>query len=122
MKVMIVEDNEQVRQLIRETLAGLADTVHECSDGAEALEAYTRHNPDWVLMDIEMKLMDGLTATRQIKARFPDARIVIVTQYGDPELRKAARKAGADYYVQKEDLTVIWEILLGQQDARNSAL
>ncbi|MCI0489556.1 MAG: response regulator [Blastocatellia bacterium] len=122
MSLLIVEDNEKVRQLIREMLSDIADTIHECSDGADALTVYTRYNPDWVLMDIEMKQVDGLTATRQIKAAFPDARIVIVTQYNDAKLREAARNAGAAYYVHKEDLTKIWAILLEHKDARNSAL
>ena len=41
-----------------------------------------QHRPDWVLMDIKMKEMDGLMATMQIKAAFPEARIIIVTAYG----------------------------------------
>ncbi|MEW6210212.1 MAG: response regulator transcription factor [Acidobacteriota bacterium] len=111
MSLLIVEDNEEVRQFIKEMLSDLADTIHECSDGAEALTVYTRYNPDWVLMDIEMKEVDGLTATRQIKAAFPDARIVIVTQYNDPRLREAAREAGASEYVLKDDLTSLYGLL-----------
>lgn len=111
MNLLIVEDNEEVRQLIRELLSDLADTIHECSDGAEALTVYARYHPDWVLMDIEMKEVDGLTATRQIKAAFPDARIVIVTQYNDPKLREAVREAGACEYVLKDDLVSLYGLL-----------
>ena len=122
MSLLIVEDNEKVRQLIKEILSDCVDTFHECSDGADALSSYTDHSPDWVLMDIEMKLVDGLTATQQIKAIFPQARIVIVTQYNDPKLREAARNAGAAYYVHKENLTVLSAILLDRKDAQRLAL
>lgn len=104
MNLLIVEDNESTRQLIKELLAELADAIYECGDGAEALSAYTRYRPDWVLMDIELELVDGLTATRQIKAVHPQALIVIVTQYNDPQLREAARAASAFAYVLKDDL------------------
>ena len=93
------------------TLADVADVVGECADGAEALNAYTRLQPDWVLMDVGMKDVDGIAATRQILAADPKARIIIVTDYNDGELRRAAQKAGASQYVVKENLLYILEIL-----------
>jgi CheY-like chemotaxis protein len=111
MKVMIVEDNDQMRRLIRSLVALLADDIYECSDGAEAVAAYAAHRPDWVLMDVEMKEMDGITATRKIKEAFADAKIVIVTQYDDAQLREAARAAGASEYVLKDNLLAVRQIL-----------
>jgi len=64
-------------------------------DGAEALAAYTRYRPDWVLMDIEMSQTDGITVTREILLSFPSAKVVIVTRHDDEQLREAARNAGA---------------------------
>jgi DNA-binding NarL/FixJ family response regulator len=55
-------------------------------------------------MDIAMKDLDGISATRQIKAAYPDAKIIIVTGYDEAELRQAAREAGACGYVLKENL------------------
>jgi CheY-like chemotaxis protein len=111
MKVMIVEDNDQMRRFIRSLVALLADDIYECSDGAEAVAAYAAHRPDWVLMDVEMKEMDGITATRKIKEAFADAKIVIVTQYDDAQLREAARAAGASEYVLKDNLLAVRQIL-----------
>jgi CheY-like chemotaxis protein len=111
MRLLIVEDNHQMRRLIRSVVGNLADCVVECSDGAEALQAYRAHQPDWVLMDIEMRRLDGLSATRQIKAAFPEARIVIVTEYDDPAWRNEARRAGACAYVLKETLYELRRIL-----------
>ncbi|MDQ3042930.1 MAG: response regulator transcription factor [Acidobacteriota bacterium] len=109
--VLIVDDSRQIRELIKMTLKGVAEIVGECSDGADALEAYERLRPDWVLMDIGMKNVDGITATRQITAAHPQARIMIVTDYNDDDLRRAATDAGASGYVVKENLLDIVDIL-----------
>ncbi|MEN3332578.1 MAG: hypothetical protein V7641_1943 [Blastocatellia bacterium] len=104
MKVLIVEDNDRVRQMIRVFLRGLAGEMVECADGSEALSVYRQHRPDWVLMDIKMARVDGLTATREIKAAFPKAKIVIVTNFDDEAMREAAREAGAVGLVAKDNL------------------
>ncbi len=109
--VLIVDDSQPMRELIKMTLAGVAEIVGECTDGADALSAYERLRPDWVLMDIEMKGVDGITATRQIMAAYPQARIMIVTDYNDDDLRRAAYEAGASQYVVKENLLCILEII-----------
>jgi two-component system NarL family response regulator len=111
LNLLIVEDNRAMRSLIKSIIADLAGDVSECGDGAEALSAYAARRPDWVLMDIRMRRMDGISATRQIKAAFPDARIIIVTDYDDPKLREAARNAGAREYVTKENLLDLRRIL-----------
>jgi CheY-like chemotaxis protein len=107
MKLLIVDDSAPMRHLIRAVVGDLADDVTECSDGDEAVEAYTAHRfgaADRVLMDMQMARVSGLEATRRIRANFPDARIIIVTQYDDPEWRAAADEAGACGYVLKDDL------------------
>jgi CheY-like chemotaxis protein len=114
MKLLIVDDNEAMRLLIKTVIADLADAIIECSDGSEALANYQEHLPDWVVMDLKMRELDGISAARQITAAFPAARIMIVTDYDDARLRKAARSAGASGYVIKEDLRVLREILTKQ--------
>jgi CheY-like chemotaxis protein len=120
MKVLVVEDSEPMRRTIRSFVEDLAQTVLECSDGANALAQYTEHQPDWVLMDIKMRGIDGLVATRQIKAAFPDARIVMVTSYDEQSLRDEARLAGACGYVLKENLRELAKILAGQGRSEKS--
>jgi CheY-like chemotaxis protein len=110
-RVLIVDDSQPMRELIKMTLNGVAEVVGECADGTEALNAYTRLQPDWVLMDITMKDVDGITATRQIIAADPKAHVIIVTDYHEEELRKAAFEAGASQYVVKENLLFILEII-----------
>jgi len=111
MTILIVEDSEPMRLLIKNLVGDLTEAIYECDDGDQALGAYSRHHPDWVLMDIRMKRMDGLAATRQIKSDFPDARIIIVTGHDDPRLREAARDAGAYGFVSKENLIELARIL-----------
>jgi CheY-like chemotaxis protein len=107
--ILIVDDQLPMRELLKMTLAGVAEVVGECADGAEALAAYQKYLPDWVLMDWEMKLMDGLEATRRIIKSFPAAQILLVTQYNDKELRRAAHEAGACGFFVKDDLLDLTE-------------
>ena len=100
-----------MRRMIKKLIKGVPAEVYECSDGAQALAAYIVHLPDWVVMDIEMKEVDGITATRQITTAFPDARVIIVTVHGDEPLRAAARQAGACGYVLKENLLELRRLL-----------
>jgi CheY-like chemotaxis protein len=111
MNLLIVEDNARMRQMIKSMVFDLADEIAECEDGARALALYSENQPDWVLMDIQMKDINGLTATKQILAEYKDAKIVIVTNYNDTHFRESAREAGAVDYVLKENLIDIRRIL-----------
>jgi CheY-like chemotaxis protein len=104
MKVLIVDDHESLRRTIKALLDDLVTTFYECDDGDQAQASYEEHRPDWVFMDIKMNQLDGLTAASRITSACPDSRIVIVTNYDDNALRKAARDAGACGYVLKENL------------------
>ena len=105
-RVLIVDDSQAMRELIKMTLYGVAEVVGECADGADALDCYEANRPDWVLMDWEMRT-DGLTATRHIIKAHPQARILIVTNHDDAELRTAAIEAGARGVVLKDDLLAL---------------
>ena len=110
MKVLIVDDSSAMRRLLRSIVGEWAE-VYECEDGSEAFSCYERVRPDWVLMDIRMPGTNGLEATRRILASHADARVVIVTIFGDDRMRESARVAGACGYVLKEDLSVLKQIL-----------
>jgi CheY-like chemotaxis protein len=112
LNILIVDDSAKMRRVIRLVIKDLAGEITECADGSEALTTYRAHRPDWVLMDIQMKQTGGLAATRQIKAAFPDARIVIVTLCKENGLKEAAQAAGAYAYVVKDNLLEIRQILI----------
>ncbi len=106
-----------MRQMIKQIVGNLADQIAECEDGDAAFAAYSAHKPDWVLMDIQMKNTNGLTATRQILDEFADAKIIIVTNYDDAHFRQSAREAGAFDYVLKENLLDVRRILKAETRA-----
>lgn len=105
MTILIVDDNSTVRRLIRQALSETARSVVECADGADAIEVYAKCLPDLVLMDIRMHRVDGLTATRLLTKRFPQAKVLMLTDYDEDDLRAAAKEAGACGYALKHNLT-----------------
>ena len=112
MKILIVDDNESVRRTISAFVSDLGAELCEAADGVEAIVSCREHRPDWILMDIQMGDMNGITATRHVKAAFPDTRIMIVTSFDDVYLREAATEAGASAYVTKDDLFEVRRILM----------
>jgi two-component system, NarL family, response regulator LiaR len=111
--LLIVDDSDEIRRMLRTFVNAVADPIYESRDGGAAIDAYAAHRPDWVLMDVSMQPMDGITATRQIVARFPAARIVMLTQYDDVRFKHAAEQAGACGYVLKTDLLAVRRLLGG---------
>ena len=116
MTVLIVEDNAGVRRLVRIAVEQIATQIWECADGAEALTVYRERSPNVVLMDINMPIMDGLAATRQIRRFDPGARIIIVTDCDDEETRAAASEAGASGFAIKQDLTKLEALITGSPE------
>ena len=100
--------------MLHSLVADLADQVTVCADGSQAFALYARHRPEWVLMDVQMKETDGICATRQITAAYPEARVLIVSNYDDTDLRAAARAAGACGYIVKENLLNLRHLLLAR--------
>lgn len=111
MKVLIVDDNIQVRLLLRDYLPVSANEIYECNDGSEAFSFFKKYRPDWVLMDWEMPNRNGINAIRQIIAEFPKANICMVTAFDDEEIRSEALAAGASGFVLKDNLYELEAIL-----------
>jgi two-component system, cell cycle response regulator DivK len=102
-RILVVEDQPDSRQIIRDMLAGTDYEITEAENGEEALTAITKQRPDLILMDIQLPIMDGYTATNQIKAD-PALRsipIIAVTSYALAGEEKRARAAGCDDFVTK---------------------
>ena len=111
MKILIVDDNEQVRLLLRDYLPVSANEIFECTDGSQACSFFKKHRPDWVLMDWEMPNVNGITAIREIIAEFPTANICMVTAFDDEDIRSEALAAGASGFVLKDNLFELEDVL-----------
>ncbi|MBS1794269.1 MAG: response regulator [Acidobacteria bacterium] len=111
MRLLIVEDNSKTRRMIRSLVAVPGAEILECADGLTAVGFYRRFRPDWVLMDIQMPELDGLSATRRIVELDRAARVVIVTNFDEIEIRDAAAAAGACGFVLKRNLLELRNLL-----------
>jgi len=101
--VLLADDHAVVRQGIRQFMeeAGDIEVIAEASDGAEALRLVEAHQPDVAVLDIRMPEVTGVEATRRIKERFPQVRVLVLTAYDDDPYVFALLQAGADGYVLK---------------------
>ncbi len=102
-RVLIVDDSPQVRQELRTLLplAGDIEVVGEAADGWEAIRLAQALQPEVVLMDLEMPLLDGYEAARQIKAGSPSCRVVALTVHGHEAARQKASQSGVDVFLVK---------------------
>ena len=119
-KVLLVDDHVIVRQGLKALLSDEPDmeVVGEANNGREALEKLAALEPDVILMDISMPGLNGIEATRQIKQRYPDVKVVILSMHANEEYVFQVLQAGAAGYVLKlsdsmEVLTAIRAALSG---------
>jgi DNA-binding NarL/FixJ family response regulator len=104
MKLIICDDQSIVRDGL-EMLVKLEkdmEVVGTAGDGAAAVELVTQKKPDIVLMDLKMPVMNGVEATRRIRAQFPEIKVLVLTTYADDEWVFDAVQAGASGYLLKD--------------------
>ena len=102
-RLLLVDDHKLLRQGLRRAVeeAGF-DVVGEAGDGEEAIRLAIELQPDLVLMDVTMPVLDGIEATRRIRHSCPEARVVILTMHGEEETVTRALRAGALAYLLKD--------------------
>ncbi len=103
-QVLIVEDHELARTGLSYAIQGdpRFEVIGECGNGAQALIMAAEKTPGIILMDIEMPVLDGISATRQIKETLPDAKVIMLTSQTKPDQVYEAFSAGADGYCLKD--------------------
>ena len=102
-RILVVEDQEDNRQILRDLLGSVGYQILEAEDGARGVATAEAERPDLILMDIQLPLIDGYEATRRIKAN-PALRaipIIVVTSYALSGDEDKARAAGCDDYITK---------------------
>lgn len=120
--VMVVDDSEFQRNLVKKTINNWFNIVGEAENGEEAIDVFEEKDPDVITMDIMMPKMNGIEALKTIKKESPNTIIVMVTSVTQREKMKEAAKNGADGYVtkafEKEDLKSefndIFEVNVGE--------
>ena len=101
--ILVVEDQEDNRQILRDLLGSVGFAMQEAENGEEALTAVAKQRPDLILMDIQLPLLDGYETTRRLKGN-PETKgipIIVVTSYALSRDEAKARECGCDAYVTK---------------------
>jgi two-component system, cell cycle response regulator DivK len=102
-RILVVEDQHDNRQILRDLLTSADFEVFEAEDGEAGLAAAAAHRPDLILMDIQLPILDGYEATRRLKAdaALRSIPVIAVTSYALGGDEKKARAAGCDAYIAK---------------------
>lgn len=103
--VLIVDDDPIVRSALASYISSAPDLtlVGTCADGAEAVAEVGRATVDVVIMDIRMPVMDGITATREIRSRHPDVHVLLLTSFDEDDTMVTALRAGAGGFLLKNE-------------------
>ena len=121
MRVLLADDHQILRDGIRRGLENAGEeVVGEASNGEEAVLLARETQPDIVLMDLSMPVLDGVSATRRIISEFPDIKVVVLTMHDDPPLTRSALEAGASAYLTKgtsfaDVLDTLRRVLAGEE-------
>ena len=116
LKVLLVEDFEDTRLFMRLALEDQGFIVFEAENGQAAVETASRENPDVILMDLTLPLMDGFEATKLIRRNdaLKDVTIIAVTAHQEDDFRSDAKASGFDAYVTKPiDVNWLKELIAG---------
>lgn len=100
-RVLLADDYRPVADAVGEYVAEAFDLVGTVGDGGALLEATRSLHPDVIVADLSMPGTDGLTAMKQLRRLFPQTRVILLTNYGDPFLARHALEAGASGFVLK---------------------
>jgi DNA-binding NarL/FixJ family response regulator len=104
LRIVVADDQAAVREGLVLLLGGLPDidVVGAAADGERALELVAEHQPDAILLDLHMPVLDGIGATRRLTAEHPGVAIVVLTTYVDDASVREALQAGARSYLTKD--------------------
>jgi DNA-binding NarL/FixJ family response regulator len=105
LRVVLIDDVREVREAVADLIRNTGhEIVGEADDGASGIQETLAQQPDLVVIDWRMPGMDGVEATRQIRASYPSAAIVAFCSTNRPDVRDAFLTAGADAFVDKRDV------------------
>lgn len=103
-RVLLADDHTLVVEGFRRLLEDKCDLVGTVGDGRALLDSVSELNPDIIILDISMPVMNGIEAARRLKAKRPEVKLVFITMHADPAYVRAAFKAGASAYLLKRSV------------------
>jgi DNA-binding NarL/FixJ family response regulator len=105
-RIIVADDHEIVRKGVCMVLGSRknVEVSAEASNGQEAVLKALRLNPDLIIMDVNMPVLDGVSATKQIRHDLPKIPVIILSAHDGPEMIQAAQEAGAQGFVTKNDV------------------
>lgn len=112
--LLIVDDDSQIRDILKVQLSSLVDEIFEAEDGKQALELVEKHDFTCICTDFRMANKDGLELLREIFALKPSTPVILITGWGDPEVVKAAFRLGAFDFIEKPYKTAEIREVLGR--------
>ena len=114
LRAVFVDDLPDMLQCLTECMqdSGVIDVIGTACNGAEALQVATALKPDLVLMDVNMPVMDGLAAAREIKKAAPGTQVILMSADDSPVTREMALQAGANEFISKKKLLLCAPLLL----------
>jgi len=120
LKVLLADDHDGFRKTVLEYLRsqGGIEIVGEATNGIEALERTIELHPDVVLMDMSMPHLTGIEATRAIKQRIPDTKVIILSVHSAKVYERLAKESGADGFIGKDSMKSGLMMLLDPQERR----
>jgi len=102
-RVLLADDEAHVRLFVKTVMTSLGcEVVGQAADGKQALELFDQTSPDLVLLDINMPVMDGLAALRELRAKSETVAIVMLTSLASTDVVEQAFEAGATYHLRKD--------------------
>lgn len=111
---MIVEDHADMKRMLNNIVSSSftePPEIIECGDGNESVAAYVAHQPDYVLMDLQLKTMNGFQAIEKIYEKDANAKVIIVTSFDTPLFRQRAEELKTKGFVSKDKLTDLNQLL-----------
>ncbi len=103
-RILIVDDHSAIREAVRSLLSANSqwEVCGEAENGKVALQKAQELKPDLVIIDVNMPVMDGIEAIRQLRRIAPGVKVVLLTVHDSEQIKSAARKAGADAFIRKD--------------------
>ncbi|MHB9011474.1 MAG: response regulator [Ignavibacteriaceae bacterium] len=111
MKFLILDENPGFRKFIKKLITANNDECIQTENSPHLKSALKKYQPDWIVIDINLKKENAFQVAREIRRENPAIKIALLSDFDDVRLRKKAKEAGATAFISKENLTDFYKIL-----------